>query len=215
MQREDRLGERYVALGDSYTIGEGVVPDDRWPHQLVARLGTAGVDIDLVASPAVTGWTSAQLIEHGLPVLERSQPTFVTVLIGVNDWVQGVPIETFDERLRHIIGRAQAVLPDPRKVLLITIPDFSVTPKGPIYSRGRDISAGIAEFNTVIVDVANERGLPVVNLFPLSRTLAGHLWTTHDGLHPSGRAYARWTDHIFPEALRVLLAHDGDSTGRV
>jgi lysophospholipase L1-like esterase len=83
MQREDRLGERYVALGDSYTIGEGVVPDDCWPHQLVARLETAGVDIDLVARPAVTGWTTAQLIEHGLPVLERNQPTFVTVLIGV------------------------------------------------------------------------------------------------------------------------------------
>jgi acyl-CoA thioesterase I len=107
------------------------------------------------------------------------------------------------------------VLPAPRKVLLITIPDFSVTPKGPIYSRGRDISAGIAGFNTVITDIASERGLPVADLFLLSRSLAGDLWTTHDGLHPSGRAYARWTDHIFPEALRVLLAHGGDPTGRV
>jgi acyl-CoA thioesterase I len=214
-QEEDRVGERYVALGDSYTIGEGVAPDDRWPHQLVARLGTAGVDIDLVASPAVTGWTTTQLIEHGLPVLERSQSTFVTVLIGVNDWVQGIPIETFDKQLRHILDRTQAVLPDPRKVLLITIPDFSFTPKGPIYSRGRDISAGIAGFNMVIADVANERAVPVVDLFPVSRSLAGDLWTTLDGLHPSGRAYARWTDLIFPEALRVLLAYDGDSIGRV
>lgn len=199
--------DRYVALGDSYTIGEGVAPGERWPDVLVERLRDAGLPIDLMANPSVTGWTSAQLIEHELPILEMSDATFVTLLIGVNDWVQGVARDVFNDRLRTILDRIQAILPDPRKVILITIPDFSVTPQGATYSRGRDITAGIAGFNALIIDEGVARGLPVVDIFPLSRALVSHEFVGDDGLHPSGAAYARWVDLVLPEAL-LLLSRD-------
>lgn len=199
--------DRYVALGDSYTIGEGVAPGERWPDVLVERLREAGMPIDLIANPSVTGWTSAQLIEHELPILEMSDATFVTLLIGVNDWVQGVARDVFNDRLRTILDRIQAILPDPRKVILITIPDFSVTPQGATYSRGRDITAGIAGFNALIIDEGVARGLPVVDIFPLSRALVSHEFVGDDGLHPSGAAYARWVDLVLSEAL-LLLSRD-------
>ena len=196
--------ERYVALGDSYTIGEGVLEDERWPNRLTGRLREAGVPIDLVANPSVTGWTSAQLIEHELPVLEASDATFVTVLIGVNDWVQGVDRDEFGDRLRTILDRIQAILPEPGRIILITIPDFSVTPEGATYSRGRDITAGIAGFNAVMLEAGQARGLPVVDIFSLSRTLTDPAFVGEDGLHPSGAAYDRWVDLILPAALRLL-----------
>lgn len=196
--------ERYVALGDSYTIGEGVAPEERWPNVLTRRLVDAGVDIDLIANPSVTGWTTNQLIEHELPVLETSDATFVTLLIGVNDWVQDVPAGDFRDRLEAIMDRVQEALPDPLKILLVTIPDFSVTSEGPTYSRGRDISGGIARFNAIIADVGAFRGIPVVDIFPLSQQLTAPVYVGADGLHPSGAAYARWAELIFPVAHRML-----------
>lgn len=198
------IQERYVALGDSYTIGEGVSEEKRWPNVLTRRLRDEGIAIELVANPSVTGWTTAQLIEHELPVLEESDATFVTLLIGVNDWVQGVDRETFTSNLRLILDRVQSTLPEPAKALLVTIPDFSMTPEGAKYSRGRDISAGIADFNGVIHAEAAARGLPVVDIFPLSRALTGAAFVAEDGLHPSSEAYARWADMILPVARRLL-----------
>jgi lysophospholipase L1-like esterase len=199
--------ERYVALGDSYAIGEGVPPEDAWPSLLVEHLRREGIGIELVANPSVTGWTSAQLIEHELPVLEDSDATFVTVLIGVNDWVQGAEEGTFRANLRVILDRVQSALPDPRNVVLLTIPDFSVTPTGGQYARGRDITAGIAGFNEVIASVARDRDVPLVDLFPLSRQLTSAEFVAEDGLHPSAAAYARWEELVFPVALRML--HSG------
>lgn len=120
----DRAAERYVALGDSYTIGEGAEENESWPMLLTKHLQEQGVAIQLVANPSVTGWTTKEVIERELPILETSRPTFVTLLIGVNDWVQGVSPMEFGERLAEIVDRIQAVLPHQGKVILITIPDF-------------------------------------------------------------------------------------------
>jgi lysophospholipase L1-like esterase len=206
----ERPAGRYVALGDSYTIGEGVLAVESWPALLAAHLRQAGVPIEVVANPSVTGWTSAELIEHELPVLQASDATFVTVMIGVNDWVQGVPEEEFRRNLGDILDCVQAVLADPDRVLLITIPDFSVTPEGARYARGRDITAGLAAFNAVIEGEAEARGIPCVDVFPLSRELRGPEFVAADGLHPSGAAYLRWTERIFPVALSLLTGQQRD-----
>jgi acyl-CoA thioesterase I len=198
------MTERYVALGDSYTIGEGALPHEAWPNLLTTDLRAHGVGIELVANPSVTGWTSAQLIEHELPVMEAIQPTFVTILVGVNDWVQGVTDEDFRGNLTTILDRAQASLPNRGRVLLVTIPDFSVTPAGATYSRGRDIPAGITAFNGIIRDLADSRALPVVDISPLSRELTGPQFVAADELHPSAAAYVRWEQAIFPAALALL-----------
>ena len=193
-----------MALGDSYTIGEGVDAADAWPSQLVAHLRETGVAIDLIANPAVTGWTTADLIAHELPVLERSDPTFATLLIGVNDWVQDVPAATFASNLATIIARVRAALLDSRRLMLLTIPDFSVTPTGQQYARGRDISQGIIALNAIIGAHAERAGLGLVDLFPLSRQLADEQYVAADGLHPSAAAYARWEEIICPVAASLL-----------
>ncbi len=199
-----RVGERYVALGDSYTIGEGVAAAESWPSLLTADLRERGIPIELVANPSVTGWTTAQLIEHELPIFEASRPTFATLLIGVNDWVQGVPAGYFRERLALIVERVQATLPDRRRLVLVTIPDFSVTQAGATYSRGRDIASGIAGFNDIILSTAESASLEVVDIFPLSRRLTGPDYVVADQLHPSAAAYTEWEALILPIALTLL-----------
>lgn len=197
--------ERYVALGDSYTIGEGVEEAGRWPNRLTEHLRQAGVAIDLVANPSVTGWTTSQLIEHELPIFETSHPTVASLLIGVNDWVQGVPLVDYRERLVQILDRVQATLPDPGRVLLVTIPDFSVTPEGSTYGKGRDIPRGIAAFNEAVMTEADRRSLPVADIFPLSQALAAPEFVAPDGLHPSSAAYERWEWTIYPAARSLFV----------
>jgi lysophospholipase L1-like esterase len=173
---------------------------------MTRHLKEEGFAIELVANPSVTGWTSAQLIEHELPVLESSEATFATVLIGVNDWVQGVTIEAFREHLRTIVDGVQAALVEPRNAILVTIPDFSLTPEGGKYARGRDIAAGLSAFNDVITEEGAMSGLPVVDIFPLSQTLAAPGFVAADGLHPSGAAYARWESLVYSVARELLMA---------
>lgn len=133
---------KYIALGDSYTIGEGAKQEEAFPDLLIRHLNTNGIGIILSANPSVTGWTTQDLIDQELPVFDRVKPDFVTLLIGVNDWVQGLDSSTFHKNLSYILDHVQSSLPDKSKVLLITIPDFGVTPTGKRYSGGRDISRG-------------------------------------------------------------------------
>lgn len=196
--------ERYVALGDSYTIGEGARTDQAWPNLLTAHLQEQGISIALVANPSVSGWTTTQLIDRELPIFEASQPTFATLLIGVNDWVQGTLPMEYADKLVHILDRVQAVLPDARKLILLTIPDFSAAPEASKYGRERDITQGIAAFNEIIEEQAALRSLPVIDIFGLSRELCGRQFISSDGLHPSAIAYGRWEQLIYPVALSLL-----------
>lgn len=193
-----------MALGDSYTIGEGAKEEQAWPSLLTAHLQQHGVAIELVANPSVSGWTTRHVIERELPIFEASRPTFASLLIGVNDWVQGTSLEEFGGRLAHILDRMQATLPDKHKILLITIPDFSVTPEGPKYSNGRDIAQGIATFNDLIKEEAALRSLRVVDLYPLSQRLKEAEFISPDNLHPSAAAYAQWEQTIYPAAFSLL-----------
>src|SRR5438876_11145114 len=95
-QEKSRI--RYVAIGDSYTIGEGASPNESWPAVLTRHLNEKGLRVELVANPSVTGWTTQQAIERELPVFLKANPNFATLQIGVNDWVQDVDEETFRKR---------------------------------------------------------------------------------------------------------------------
>ena len=86
---------KYVAIGDSYTIGEGVKENERWPNLLVEHLNKDGINVKLVANPSVTGWTTQQAIDLELPILRNKKPDFVTVLLGVNDGAQGATPDVF------------------------------------------------------------------------------------------------------------------------
>src|ERR1041385_737895 len=200
---------RYAVIGDSYSCGEGAKPSESWPSLLTQHLKSQGVDVDLVSNPSVTGWTTKDAIDKELPKFIRSNPTFASLLIGVNDWVQGVDETTFRNRFSYLVDQMLAVLPNKKKLLVVTIPDFGVTPTGPKYSRGRNIHEGIKQFNQIVSEEAAKRGLKVVDIFPLSKKMGeDKSLVAKDGLHPSAKAYAEWEEIIFPAALELLRTTD-------
>jgi lysophospholipase L1-like esterase len=202
-QQAERI--RYAAIGDSYSIGEGASPNESWPAVLTRDLNAEGLHVDLVANPSRTGWTTQQAIDHELPIFVAAKPNFATLQIGVNDWVQGVDAETFRKRFVALVDRMLEVLPNKNRLLIVTIPDFGVTPTGPRYARGRNISDGILSFNKIIAEEVMKRCLRVVDVFQLTKRMDNDpTLVAADGLHPSAKAYAEWEKIIFPAAVELL-----------
>lgn len=196
---------RYAVIGDSYSCGEGASPKESWPALLTQHLNAQGLQVDLVSNPSVTGWTTKDAIDRELPKFVNSNPNFATLLIGVNDWVQGIDETTFRNRFSYLLDQMLAVLPNKKRLLVVTIPDFGVTPTGPKYARGRNIHEGILRFNQIVTEEARKRGLEVVDIFPLSKKMGkDKSLVAKDGLHPSAREYAEWEKIIFPAALELL-----------
>jgi len=204
-EKTDQQRNRYVAIGDSYSIGEGASPNESWPAILTRHLNAQGLHVDLVANPSRTGWTTQQAIDHELPIFVAARPTLATLQVGVNDWVQGVDEETFRKRFVALVDQMLGVLPDKNRLLIVTIPDFGVTPTGPRYARGRNISEGIAAFNKIVIEESARRGLRIVDVFELSKKMGtDHSLVATDGLHPSAKEYAEWEKIIFPAAVELL-----------
>lgn len=195
----------YLPLGDSYTICTGASEKESWPRLLTNHLIESKIECKLLDNPARNGFSTQNLIDYELPLVKKLKPNFVTVLIGVNDWVRGVPKETFTKNLKYILDELQKCISDKKKIILITIPDFGVTPQGKNYGNGREIGKGIAEFNVIISNEAKQRALPLVDIFELSKKMKMDLTlVAEDGLHPSAKEYALWEKLILKEALIVL-----------
>ena len=193
---------RYVALGDSYTIGTSVPPTDRFPDQLVRRVP----GLELVANLGVNGYTTADLIRDELPALAGLAPDLVTLLIGVNDIVQVIPPVTYEANVVEILDVLLAALA-PECIVAIAIPDYTATPAGADYGDPDAKHAAIVEANGTMVRLAAERGIPFVDIFDVSLEAArDRSLVAEDGLHPSGTQYARWVDRIAP----VVAARLGD-----
>src|SRR6266516_1953064 len=118
----DKEKIRYVAIGDSYSIGEGALPNESWPALLTLHLNDKGLHVDLVANPSRTGWTTQQAIDRELPIFVESKPDFATLQIGVNDWVQGIDAETFRKNFIYLVDQMLAMLRDKSRLLVVTIP---------------------------------------------------------------------------------------------
>ena len=197
---------RYAVIGDSYSIGEGASELESWPALLARHLTASGTAVMLVSNPSRTGWTTQQAIDAELPIWRAAHPEFASVQIGVNDWVQGVDARTFQRRLDVLLDAMQKVLPDTNRLFLVTIPDFSVTPTGAMFSGDRDITAGLTEFNGIIKAAGSARGLQVVDVFALSQRMKDDpTLIARDGLHPSAKEYAQWEATIFPVVQRLLV----------
>jgi lysophospholipase L1-like esterase len=196
------MGFRYVALGDSYTIGTATrSAAERWPDQLVARL--RGDALELVANLAVNGFTSRDVIEQELPRLDELRPGFASLLIGVNDVVQGVDAAMFERNVSAILDDLLRRLP-PSRILAVSTPDYTVTPEGASYGDPISQAAGIRRNNGILRDLARERGIAFVDIHDLSlRAADDRSLVAPDGLHPSGAQYTLWVGRIAPvvEAL--------------
>ena len=196
---EERV--RFVALGDSYTIGTSVSEAERWPNQLTERIEP----LVLGGNPAVNGFTSADVIGEELPQLDRLRPELVSLLIGVNDVVQGVTDAEYAGNVAVILEELLTRLP-PGRIVCIATPDYTRTPRGSDYGDPDMQSDRIVRVNAILREACEGRGAAFVpEIFEISqRATDDPTLVADDGLHPSGAQYARWVDAIEPIVRRLL-----------
>ena len=194
----------YIPLGDSYTIGQDVESDHNFPTQLTRHLKKENINIKLLLNPAVSGYTSRNVVDEELPVFESNNPDFTTILVGTNDIDQGVDQETFQRNLRIILDRVEKVT-GTEGIILLTIPDFTVTPFWKKYYGNQDAREQIDTFNSIIAEEALERNIALVDITKLSESMESdsslYVW---DGLHPSGKEYTLWEQKIYPVMYKIL-----------
>lgn len=200
----------FLALGDSYTIGEGVAPRERWPAQLADRLRTSGVPLADPRIIAKTGWTTGEL----LTAIDSTSPApatdydLVSLLIGVNDQYRGHGA-SFAAGFHALVARAIAFAAgEPKRVVVVSIPDWGVTPFAQKDPRGtQNIGREIDELNRRARDFADQAGAAFVDITEESRRAASdRRLLADDGLHPSSAMYASWVEAILPAARQGIGA---------
>lgn len=195
---------RYLALGDSYTIGESVPEGDRWPNQLARMLESEGIPSE-VKIIARTGWTTDELWQ-GIQAGEIDPPyDLVSLLIGVNNQYRGYDVQDYREQFVFLLKQATEYAGgDPNRVIVLSIPDWGVTP----FAAGRDreqIAREIDMFNTVNQEESQKAGVHYVDITPISRDAAEDTTLiAADGLHPSGKMYALWAEKVLPTVGEIL-----------
>lgn len=203
-----KMDYSYLALGDSYTIGESVSEKERWPVQLAAQLNERGVKVAPPKIIAKTGWTTANLIE-GINTEINVQRDFdlVSISIGVNNQYQGKSINDYETELREVFRKAINHSKHLEKgVFALSIPDYGVTPFG--QARADIIRAEINEFNEVFRRVAEDFNVAFYNITPISREAKNKpQLIAGDGLHPSGLMYKEWVDLIV-EDIKIKLTEN-------
>lgn len=190
---------RFLALGDSYTIGEGVAEDQRWPNQWAASLRGLGAEIETPRIIAQTGWTTDELSAAMDAQEPLGQWDLVSLLIGVNNQYRGRDLQNYREEFSALLERAIALAGgDAGRVLVLSIPDWGVTP----FARDgkRDlarIADQIDDYNAVNRDVSESRGAVWRDITDLTRDFGARRdMLADDGLHPSGAMYALWVERL-------------------
>lgn len=189
----------YLALGDSYTIGESVVDSLRWPNQLVSALNRSGKEFDSATIVAKTGWTTDELSVAMDTVALAPSYDYVSLLIGVNNQYRGRSIENFKTEFIQLLDRSIALgKQEGANIFVLSIPDWGVMP----FAEGRDraqIAQEIDQFNTVIQAVCRNKNIAFFDITAISREATTNaMLVAQDGLHPSGTMYTRWVDTVLP-----------------
>ncbi|MEK6750942.1 MAG: SGNH/GDSL hydrolase family protein [Chloroflexota bacterium] len=201
---------RYLALGDSYTIGESVPENERWPNQLVELLKSSPqfersqreVEATIIAR---TGWTTSELWQGIQAANPQGTYDLVSLLIGVNNQYRGYDIHEYREEFRFLLGKAiEYAGGNASHVIVLSIPDWGVTP----FASGRDreqIANDIDAFNAVNLEESRNAGIHYVDVTPVSREAVNDpVLVAVDGLHPSGKMYAAWARLALPIAAEIL-----------
>jgi lysophospholipase L1-like esterase len=196
---------RFLALGDSYTIGESVSAAEGWPAQLVMLLRKEHLDVEDALVIAKTGWTTDEL-ESAVDQWKPQGPfQLVTLLIGVNNQYRGRSESEYRAQFVRLLQQAIKYAGDRAShVVVLSIPDWGVTP----FAKGRDaakIAAEIDRFNVINLEEASRVGAHYVDVTPISRTAAqDSSLLASDGLHPSGAMYGEWARLTLPVAREIL-----------
>ena len=200
-----KLDYRFLALGDSYTIGQSVEEKDRWPVQLYSKLQLSGVKIEKPEIIARTGWTTADLLSALKQRNVKDTFDLVSLLIGVNNQYRGYNIAQQELEFQELLALAiDFAGGDSSHVFVVSIPDYGVTPFGQNSDPVR-IGREIDQYNSLNEFIANEYNVRYFNITPISREAKSDPeLIAKDGLHPSGKMYSRWVSEIFPWVLGVL-----------
>jgi lysophospholipase L1-like esterase len=206
---EDNI--KFLALGDSYTIGESVVAQERWPVQFIDSLSARGLDFTESKIIATTGWRTDNLKEAVKKAKLKPEYSLVSLLIGVNNFYQGKSVENykpeFEELLQTAIQLAGGVT---SHVFVISIPDYGYTPVGE--KDQATISKGIDAFNKANESIAKKLGVKYYNITDISRKgLTNPDLVAFDGLHPSGKMYAEWVNRILSDVI-IKYAEETDTS---
>ena len=211
-QAKDGARTGYLALGDSYTIGEGVDESGRWPVQLAAALRASGIAIGDPRIIATTGWTTDELSS----AMDAAEPLgdwgFVSLLIGVNNQYRGRDVDDYLGEFARMLQRAIALAEgNAKRVLVLSIPDWGVTPFA--FASGRDrqaIADDLDAYNAAARELCEAHGVAFVDITGISRDGGGEpVMLADDGLHPSAEQYARWADAALPVATGLLAGEMG------
>ena len=194
---------RYLALGDSYTIGESVAEEERWPNQLVALVNSSKeIDVTIIAR---TGWTTSELWQGSQAANPQGTYDMVSLLIGVNNQYRGYDINEYREEFRFLLEKSiEYAGGNPEHVIVLSIPDWGVTP----FAWGKDttqIAADIDAYNAINLEESQKAGVHYVDVTPVSREAVNDpTLIAADGLHPSGKMYAEWAKLALSVAVEIL-----------
>lgn len=187
---------KFLALGDSYTIGESVPEAERWPEQWAVALRAKGIQVAKPRIIAVTGWRTDQLKKAIMDAKLKPEYGLVTLLIGVNNQYQGKSAESYAPEFEELLSTAiQLANGKKENVVVVSIPDYGYTPFGK--PKQGTISPAIDRFNEVNKGLADKAGVAYVNITDLTRQgLEKPSYVAGDGLHPSGEMYGLWIDRL-------------------
>ncbi|KGI76953.1 SGNH/GDSL hydrolase family protein [Oleiagrimonas soli] len=203
---------RFLALGDSYTIGEGVNAHDRWPQKIVHALRREGLRVDDPQIIAVTGWTTDELAAGMRAVCLKPPYDLVSLCIGVNNQYRGRDVGGYREEFAALLERAVHLAGErPRQVMVVSIPDWGVTRFAREQERDRTaIARQIDVYNAVGRDETLRAGAHWADITGLSRACGDDDdMLASDGLHPSAAQYAVWNQRLLPLARTLLRQQRG------
>lgn len=191
---------KFLALGDSYTIGESVAEPERWPVQLIEQIKIEkGIDCDAPRIIATTGWRTDQLKSAiATSGIRPGEFNFVSLLIGVNNQYQGKTAESYASEFEELLNKAIELAGDKKRVFVISIPDYGYTPFGK--SKQEKISSELDAFNDINRLISKKMGVKYFYITDISRRgLAEPDLVANDGLHPSGKMYREWVELILKD----------------
>ncbi|PVW14185.1 SGNH/GDSL hydrolase family protein [Marixanthomonas spongiae] len=197
---------KYLALGDSYTIGESVCDTCRFPEQLKkgldGRLNKNG-NLKIIAK---TGWTTTDLLNAIAPQEPASNYDLVTLLIGVNNQYQGMPFSVYEKEFPELLDKAiQLASGNKDHVIVVSIPDYAFTPFGQTKDNTPKISEELNRYNAFAEKISEQKGVAFVNITPITRKgLADESLVASDGLHPSKEAYEQFVKLLHAKAINIL-----------
>lgn len=189
---------RYLALGDSFTIGTGSTPEESFPARLAARWREHAPTRSItLKNLGVNGYTTTDLTNDELPRMQGFRPTFVTLAIGANDRVEGVSNEVYRAHVRAILQAIVAAKVPPKSIVALPQPEWSRSPAASSFGTPAELGAAITAMNTILRAEAEAIGARYLDLYPLMQRQAAANMLARDGLHPSARAYDEWAAAIF------------------